>query len=114
MTVGPWKSVNLEVYQNRIADLDIRSEISESLDVKLTAEFVLSSKAAGFASFVLRSPNGTVEASANKIPTDSGHAKVSFSWEAGKLQLWYPVGYGAQPLYTIEVELSDQASLFPS
>lgn len=108
MTVGPWKPISLHTYQNRIADLDVRSQVSEALDVKLTADFTFSEKHPGFASFVLKNPDGSVEASANKILTDTGHCKVAFDWEAGKLALWYPVGYGAQPLYTVEAELSDE------
>lgn len=110
MTVGPWKPITLETYQTRITDLDVRSEVSETLDVKLSATFTFSEKTPGFASFVLKSPDGEVEASSNKIPVGTGHAKVSFEWDAGQLQLWYPVGYGAQPLYTVEVELTDIVS----
>ncbi|KAH9483065.1 Beta-mannosidase B [Psilocybe cubensis] len=107
MTVGPWKPIALETYQTRITDLDVRSEVSETLEVKLSATLTFSEESPGFASFVLKSPDGKVEASSNKIPIVTGHAKVSFEWGAGQLQLWYPVGYGAQPLYTVEVELTD-------
>ncbi|RDB22567.1 Beta-mannosidase B [Hypsizygus marmoreus] len=108
MTVGPWKPIYLDTYQNRITDLDVRSQVSEALDVKLTADFKLSHKGPGFASFILRSPDGSIETSASNIPTDSGNCKVSFEWAPGKLSLWYPVGYGAQPLYTVEAELADE------
>lgn len=114
MTVGPWKPIYLQTYNNRIVDLDVRSDISESLDVKLTADITFSTNAPGFASFILRAPDGSIEASANKISTDTGHCKLSFNWAPGKLNLWYPVGYGAQPLYTAEVELADEARIFSS
>lgn len=109
MTVGPWKPVGLHIYQSRITDLDIRPKVSESLDISLTADFTYS-KAPGFASFVLKNANGTVEASSDKLSTESGHSTVSFEFPSGKLQLWYPVGYGQQPLYTVEVEISDAVS----
>jgi beta-mannosidase len=110
MTVGPWKPIALEVYENRIVELDIRTQISEVLDVKLTATFTFSKTDSNYASFVLRKPDGSVEASANKIHVSGGHASVDFEWRAGELQLWYPVGYGSQPMYTVEVELADQVS----
>lgn len=112
MTVGPWKPIYLQTYKNRIVDLDVRSDISESLDVKLTADITFSTNAPGFASFVLRTPDGSIEASASKISTDTGHCEVSFNWAPGKLDLWYPVGYGAQPLYIAEVELVDEVRIF--
>lgn len=109
MTTGPWKPIKLETYQNRIADLDIRSEVSIALDVKLSATFAFSEKTPGYASFVLKKPDGSVEASADKIPVNgAGLAKVQFEWQAGEIQLWYPVGYGAQPLYIVEVVLTDK------
>ncbi|KDR83785.1 hypothetical protein GALMADRAFT_133195 [Galerina marginata CBS 339.88] len=107
MTVGPWKPIRFETYQNRITDLDVRSEISEALEVKLSATFTFSEKTPGSASFVLKNADGTVEASSNRIPIDAGQANVDFEWHAGQLQLWYPVGYGAQPIYTVEVTLTD-------
>jgi beta-mannosidase len=111
MTIGPWKQIALHAYQNRISDVDVRSQVSESLAVKLTAELAFSRKGPGFASFVLKAPDGSIEASASKVPTDTGHCKVAFDWEPGKLDLWYPVGYGGQPMYTVEAELTDEVRL---
>ncbi|KAF8974313.1 beta-mannosidase [Flammula alnicola] len=109
MTIGPWKPIKLETYQNRIMELDVRSEVSEALDVRLSATFTFSEKTPGYASFVLKKPDGSVEASANKLPVNgAGLAKVQFEWQPEEIQLWYPVGYGAQPLYTVEVELTDK------
>ncbi|KAG5646603.1 hypothetical protein DXG03_002907 [Asterophora parasitica] len=106
--IGP---ISLQFYKNRIVDLDVRSDVSEARDVKLSAKFTFSEKAPGFASFALKAPDGSIKASATKIPSDVGHANVAFEFEAGKLDLWYPVGYGKQPLYTVETELSDEVSV---
>ena len=111
MTIGPWRPIALEFYQNRIIELDVRSEVSESLDVKLSGVFTFSEKTAGYVSFLLMRPDGSLEVSANKLTVDKGgRAKVDFEWQAGHLELWNPVGYGAQPLYTVEVELTDRVS----
>lgn len=113
MTVGPWKPIALEFYESRIVELDIRSQISEALDVKLTAMLTFSDSetTSNYASFVLRKPDGSVEASASKIPVSGGHASIDFEWQPGQLQLWYPVGYGSQPLYVVEVELADHVRI---
>ncbi|KAF9482428.1 glycoside hydrolase family 2 protein [Pholiota conissans] len=109
MTVGPWKPIKLETYQNRITDFDVRAQVSEALDAKLSASFSFSEKTPGYASFILKKPDGSVEASAEKIPVNgAGVAKVNFEWQSGEIQLWYPVGYGAQPLYTVEASLTDK------
>lgn len=108
MTVGPWRPILFHTYQNRITDLDVRSQVSESLDVNLTAEFSLLDDTPGFASFILKKPDGSREASADKMPTElAGNKKVSFSFAPSQLQLWYPVNYGAQPIYTVEVQITD-------
>lgn len=110
MTVGPWKPITLETYESRIVEMDIRSQLSEALDVKLTAVCTFSETTSSHTSFVLRRPDGSIEVSANKIPVSGRQVSVDFEWQAGELQLWYPVGYGSQPLYTVEVELADEVS----
>jgi beta-mannosidase len=113
MTVGPWKPIALEFYESRIVELDIRSQISEALDVKLTAMLTFSDSetTSNYASFVLRKPDSSVEASVSKIPISGGHASIDLEWRPGQLQLWYPVRYGSQPLYVVEVELADQVRI---
>lgn len=108
MTVGPWKPISLHFYESRIVDLDVRSQVSEALDVKVTVDLTFSETTPGLASFILKAPDGSVVATKNDIPTENGHTKVPFDFEPGKLDLWYPVGYGKQPLYTVEVELANQ------
>ena len=110
MTVGPWKPILLETYNNRISDLDIRTDVSESLDATLSASFSFAETNADFVSFVLKGPDGTVQTavSSDKIAVKGqGSAKFNAELKASEIQLWYPVGYGAQPLYTAEVELLD-------
>ncbi|KAL0577728.1 hypothetical protein V5O48_004277 [Marasmius crinis-equi] len=109
MTVGPWKPVSLQVYQNRITEVDVRSNVSSKLDVQTSIGIEFLEKASGTASVVLKGPDGAVVASDSNISTSNGHSHVSFSFKAGEVQLWYPVGYGKQPLYTVEVEIADES-----
>lgn len=107
MTVGPWKPIGLEIYNNRITDLDIRCRVSETLDSTVIAEFNYS-PGRGFVVFTLNDPDGKALASSAEMPTETGTSHVSFELKAGTLDLWYPVGYGKQPLYTAVVQLFDQ------
>lgn len=107
MTVGPWKPISLELYQNRIIDLDVRCKISEVLDSKLLASVTYISSP-GYVSCIIRDADGKVEATSDKLSTSSGRSDVAFDFASGSIKLWYPVGYGKQPLYTVEVQITDQ------
>ena len=110
MTIGPWKPIRLHTYSVRITDVDIRSTVSESLDVHLKIFLSVSEGARGSASVVLRSPQGIVVAMKNDVKIESGKAEVEFNFPPGVLELWYPVGYGKQPIYTVDVQSKDQVS----
>jgi len=104
MTVGPWKPIKLETYQNRIADMYIRTQVSEELDVKLSVSFKISEDAPVRTSVVLKKPDGAVESHLQGTSlTDS--ETFQLQWDPDHIDLWYPVGYGAQPLYTFELEI---------
>ncbi|KAK7470700.1 hypothetical protein VKT23_002122 [Stygiomarasmius scandens] len=108
MTVGPWKPISIQFYENRIAEVDIRSQVSEQLDVQVPVALAFSEKVPGLVTVSLKAPDGTVVASSKDIKTDQGQAKAKFDFKPGQIELWYPVGYGKQPLYTVEIELNDQ------
>lgn len=110
MTVGPWKPVRLEIYKSRILDIDIRTQVSEALDVKLSAGITVSSNSSAFLSFVLKNPDGSMEKAVKHVAVESGRANIAWEWSPGQLRLWYPVKYGEQPLYTAEIELVDTVS----
>ncbi|KAG6880726.1 hypothetical protein C0993_004894, partial [Termitomyces sp. T159_Od127] len=67
---------------------------------------MLSSSATVHAHFVLKAADGSVIVSTTAV-TSAGHAKADFYLPSGKVDLWYPVGYGKQPLYTIEAKLTN-------
>jgi len=114
MTVGPWKPIRLETYTNRIVDLDVRSEVSEDLLVSLSVEASFADKENyETAAFTLKGPDGSVKLNKDKVALLSAepggpNLKLGFKFEKGDVELWYPVGYGAQPIYTVEVELYDK------
>jgi beta-mannosidase len=107
MTVGPWKPISLHLYHARITDLDIRSKISESFDISLSIDCTISSKTPGFAIVVLRDQNAGGVISGDSMPTGTGEIRTKFQFSPGEVDLWFPVGYGKQPIYTVEVQISD-------
>jgi beta-mannosidase len=112
MTVGPWKPINLHTYDLHLADVDVRSIVSEALsDVKVTVDLSLSEKSSGSASVTLRNPQGAVVHTEKNLDIESGHARAELEFSSGELELWYPVHYGKQPLYTVEIVVSDAVSV---
>lgn len=107
MTVGPWRPIFLHIYHTRITDLDIRSKISESLDISVSIDCTISSKTPGFGIVVVRDQNSGGVISGDSMPTDTGEVRTKFHFSPGEVDLWFPVGYGKQPIYTVEVQISD-------
>lgn len=110
MTVGPWKPIKLHTYDAYLADVDIRSVVSEALNVKVSVALLLSDKISSSASIALKNPQGDVVYTERNIKVESGCARAEFKFPSGELQLWYPVHYGRQPLYSIVVTVSDAVS----
>ncbi|OBZ77132.1 Beta-mannosidase B [Grifola frondosa] len=109
MTVGPWKPISLQTYRTRITDLDVRPQVNEDLTALLDVDFILSNKASSVASVLVKGPQGNtlVGQSSIRIGAD-GHAKAHFRFSPAVYELWYPVGYGGQPIYSVEVEVADE------
>lgn len=40
-----------------------------------------------------------------EVSVSGGEAKVDWQFAEGEVELWWPAGHGAQPLYTVQVEL---------
>jgi hypothetical protein len=112
MTVGPWKPITLEAYGNRIVDVDIRARVDGDLSANLVANVTFAERKPGFMSFTLSKTDGSTVASTSATSTDLGQAKVSLDFPPGKLNLWYPAGYGKQSLYTVSIKLTDEVMSF--
>lgn len=110
MTVGPWKPISLETYVARIVDLDVRNYVSEDLSASLDVTFSLSTQENGTALVNLKSPDGVLVAGQSNIKINTTDAKAHFSLSSGTFDLWYPVRYGKQPLYTVEVQVADSVN----
>ena len=115
MTAGPWKPIKLETYTARIADVDVRARVAEDLSATLDVNFTLTREDHSIASISLKSAEGSLVAGQNSVRIAQSGAKATFKLSAGTYDLWYPVGYGKQPLYTVEITVADQVRVhFPS
>jgi beta-mannosidase len=67
------------------------------------------------AEVVLKDPAGSessIISSQSNISLDNGAARIVFHFKKGEVKLWYPVGYGEQPLYEVQVRIYDDVRTF--
>ncbi|KAF5688153.1 beta-mannosidase [Fusarium denticulatum] len=101
LTCGPWRPINLEVYESHIADLYTESEVEKSLK---KADVVVHAAVEGKASRV----RFEVSLDGKKVASETANVKDKDATTTFHIQdpaLWYPVRYGKQPLYTIKATL---------
>jgi beta-mannosidase len=61
----------------------------------------------------LKDSAGSIVTGQSNITIDNDAARAVFHFKKGEVKLWYPVGYGEQPLYDVQVKvLDDVCSLF--
>lgn len=102
-TCGPWRSVRLETYQSRISDLRIDYTLDESLkSVKGTITTKVEGPSGEAVTFEVHIGEDLVFNETAKV--SDGVAKVEFHVKEPKL--WYPHGYGQQPLYKVTATVS--------
>src|SRR5882724_10561266 len=83
MTVGPWKPIGLHTCNTKIVDIDVRSKVSERLDVDLTVDFSLSTQTSGLASVTLRDSLGVQVAEENNMKATLEPLRAEFAFSAG-------------------------------
>lgn len=97
-TCGPWRAVRLETYQSRISDLRVDYELDDDLkSAKGDISVKVDGPSAKAIKFEVRSGNDVVFQESAEV--NNGEARINF--RVGSVKLWYPHGYGEQPLYTV-------------
>ncbi len=110
MTVGPWRPIYLHAYHTRVSNLHISALVNESLEADLVVRTALfPSDTWSTAEISLKDPasSESIVTSQSNITFDNGAARVVFHFKKGEVKLWYPVGYGEQPLYEVQVRIYD-------
>lgn len=102
-TCGPWRKVMLETYQIRVEDLRVDYKLNDSLTtVKGTIMARVTGSSAQSVTFNVY--DGDRLAFIESASVSDGVAKVEF--HVNKPKLWYPHGYGEQPLYKVTAAVS--------
>jgi beta-mannosidase len=108
MDAGPWRAVRLEAYAARIAELDCPAEVAADLARAMLPVRVAVDLPAGAAPaelsvrLELLGPDGATAATAT-APVVDGAAQHTFELDSPRL--WWPAGYGEQPLYRLVASL---------
>ncbi|MBN2114980.1 MAG: glycoside hydrolase family 2 protein [Anaerolineales bacterium] len=109
--IGVWKDIRLEGYSVRFEDVHVRQE-HDSVRVAISAEIQVNTPATLplTASLKVTAPDGQewqVEDSLLSLYANGEEKIVNLKSEIENPQLWWPNGYGSQPLYEVEVTLKD-------
>ncbi|OAA55499.1 Glycoside hydrolase, subgroup, catalytic core [Niveomyces insectorum RCEF 264] len=99
LTCGPWRPVYLETFTARISALTVKSVVDTSLSATVDVTAQVEGVSAGTIRLSLVCPDGNT-ATSKDVSLTNGTAHVKFT--IAKPVLWYPVGNGAQPLYTVQ------------
>lgn len=120
MTVGPWRPIYLKTYTASISDLQVTPEVDSELRKSISACI----RFAGVLSKARVFTVSLLDASGNAIRTESrelthselemNEASVMWVLEDSQVDLWWPIKYGAQTMYTFEVKLQSKVSRLPS
>lgn len=107
LTCGPWRPINLEVYESRITDLWVDIDVDKSLKfATITTHASTEGKASGVWFDV--SFKGT------PVVSQAVASGGSATFTIDNPKLWYPVRYGKQPLYTVTATLDEDGKIIDS
>ncbi len=110
VTSGIWRPVQLEAWdQVRIADFAIRQRDVSREVAHLDAEVeVQASTSQSVRVSVQYAVNGKSITLSRKVAVHGGDNVIDLPFEIRQPNLWYPAGYGDQPLYQFTAQLSPQ------
>ncbi len=102
--IGIWKDIRLEAYSGaRLAEVHLhQTHAGEAVTVTAQVAVEHGGDMPLTATVYITAPDGTVLSGAKAVPAD-GAARVAVP--IPHPALWWPNGYGAQPLYRLEVAL---------
>jgi beta-mannosidase len=133
--IGVWKEIRLEGFATRLTDVHLRQSVDEALAV-VSADVYAQAGGSGMvtasmssrphsenpgppgpgsiapmmASMTVTGPGGEVVQAEEQLLSlfdEETLQEANLSVEIPNPQLWWPAGYGAQPLYNVEITLTD-------
>lgn len=108
--------MHLESYRCRLDDVRIDTKLSgkDLSEASLTIDITPTSYASVdslSAQITLKDDQGRTIRTASRGLREG---PLEWTFKSGEVSLWWPIGYGSQPLYSVEVILLDKVSLdFP-
>ena len=115
VTVGPWRPIRFHTYEIRIAEMWANAIVSEKLEPRLDLSFDLAGdEFTGTVLVSVKGPNNVRVKETKDIKATGGKHSMAYVFGDDEVQLWYPVGYGKQVLYEIEVVAIDDVSAPPT
>ncbi|HET7103992.1 MAG TPA: glycoside hydrolase family 2 protein [Terracidiphilus sp.] len=108
VTSGIWRPVRLEAWDKaRISDLAIHQRDVSSEVAHLDAEVEIQASSAGPARVTVQyGDGGKPSTEARDVNLHVGANTIDFPIEIRQPRLWYPAGYGDQPLYGFTAQVS--------
>ena len=112
VTSGIWKPVRLEAWdRTRIEDFAVRQRDVSKDVAHLDAQVELVAAKAGLAqvtvNYQLKGQQGTA---ARQVSVHAGSNLIEFPIEIRQPKLWFPAGYGEQPLYSFTAQVAGAGS----
>ena len=87
--------------------------VSEKLEPRLDLSFDLAGdEFVGSIQVSVKGPNRVSIKETEEVKVKGGRGSITYTFDDDEIDLWYPVGYGKQPLYEIEVVAIDDVSAF--
>lgn len=108
VNIGIWRPVTLEVWDEaRIETLRVEQEALGDAEARIAATLDIVADTAGRATVraAVKGPDGRTVTADRIVTLTPGHNAVSIPVTIADPQRWQPVGYGAQPLYTVTAAL---------
>ncbi|CAE6497994.1 unnamed protein product [Rhizoctonia solani] len=103
MTVGPYRPIRLHTYKTRIADVYVKALVSPAPELACTVQITptLHGNVSDVSKFdiSLRRPDGSIV----RAQTFDNGSKIEWKLNNGEVSLWWPVGYGQQALYYVDI-----------
>ncbi|KAF3764256.1 family 2 glycoside hydrolase [Cryphonectria parasitica EP155] len=103
-TCGPWRPVNLEIYESRLSDLYFDTSVGEDLRSATVVAHASVEGAAEKVSFKVFLDGHTAA-----TETIKGNGDIEATFHISSPSLWYPARYGEQPLYAVTATLLSDA-----
>ncbi len=114
--IGVWKEIRLDGFAARLENIHLRQLHEEDGSVTVTADVEVAAVPGAelTVSLEITAPDGTkfsAQENLFAVYADDGEQIANLQATIPNPQLWWPNGYGAQPLYAVEVTLLDDKTL---